>query len=154
VLLYVAGRYVWRGEWLENTTTGGAHQVAAAVDAVFDRCPAPSTESLLHALIVEGMPLDVAARYVSSRAQWRRFGDVWVRWGESAASKAEAVLHVRGAPATPDEIFAAIGAGPTALKAVREALYADQRFVRASRLTWGLRVWGIDAYGGVSEEMA
>jgi hypothetical protein len=80
--------------------------------------------------------------------------DVWVRWGESAASKAAAVLHVRGAPATPQDIFAAIGAGPTTFKALREALYADPQFVRASRLTWGLRGWGLRAYSSIAEEMA
>ncbi|HYZ69147.1 MAG TPA: hypothetical protein VE666_15325 [Mycobacterium sp.] len=154
VLLHVAGPYVRQGEWYENTTTGGAQSAAAAADAVFDRCPAPSTQTLLDGLTAAGMPLDAAAGYLRSRTDWRRFGDVWVRWGDSAGSKAEAVLHVRGAPATPQDIFAAIGAGPTTLKAVREALYAEQRFVRASRLTWGLRVWGIEEYAGISEEMA
>src|SRR5205823_4613762 len=123
-------------------------------DAVFNHSPAASTEALLHGLIVEGMPLDVAATYIRSRTDWRCFGDVWVRWGEFAGNKAEAVLHVRGAPATPEEIFTAIGEGPTTLTAVREALYADPRFIRASRQTWALRTWGIDAYTGVSEEMA
>jgi len=155
VLLHLAGPYVRRDGWFENTTTGGAQQVSVAVDAVFDRDPAPSTESLVHALIVEGMPLDVAVTYIRSRTEWRCFGDdVWVRWGESAASKAEAILHVRGAPATPEEIFAAIEASPTTLKAIREALYADKRFVRASRATWGLRTWGIDAYAGIAEELS
>jgi hypothetical protein len=100
------------------------------------------------------MPLAVAATYVGSRSDWRRFGDVWVRWGDSAASKAEAVLHARAAPATPEEIFAAIGPGPTTLRALREALYADERFVRASRQSWGLRIWGLDEYAGIPELLA
>lgn len=155
VLLHLAGGYARRGDWLENTTTGGAQRVAAAVDAVFDRSPAPSTETLLHALIVEGMPLAVAGTYIRSREDWRCFGDVWVRWGDSAASRAEAVLHVRGAPATLEDIFAAIGAGPVTVRAVREALYRDQRFVRAGVQTWGLHAWGIDEYAGsISEEIA
>jgi len=66
------------------------------------------------------MPLDIAARYVRSRRDWRCFdgdeGQVWVRWGQSAAAKAEAVLHVRGAPSTPQDIFATMGAGATTLK--------------------------------------
>ncbi|WP_233151354.1 hypothetical protein [Mycobacterium lehmannii] len=155
VLLHLAGPYTGRGDWFENTTTGGAQQVGAAVAAVFDRSPASSTESLLHALVVEGMPLAVAYTYIRSRQDLRCFGDVWVRWGDSAASRAEAVLHVRGAPATPEEIVAAIGAGPTNLNAVREALRRDERFVRASVQTWGLRAWGIEQYAGsIPEEMA
>lgn len=83
----------------------------------------------------------------------RRFGDVWVRWGDSAASKAEAVLHVRGAPATPDDILAAIGGAETTSSAVHDALYAEDRFIRASRQTWGLRTWGIDGYVGIFDEI-
>jgi hypothetical protein len=30
-------------------------------------------------------------------------------------------------------------------------LYANERFVRASRRSWGLRVWGIDEYAGIPE---
>ena len=155
VLLHLAGPYAQRGEWCENTAISGEKEAAAAVDDVFARCPAPSTESLLHALIVIGMPLDVTATYVRSRADWRRFGDVWVRWGDSVPSKIEAVLYARGTPATPAAIFAAIGPGPTRLRAVREALYRDQRFVRASLQTWGLRAWAIDEYAGsISREIA
>jgi hypothetical protein len=151
VLLHLAGPYVQRGEWFENRATHGEHQVAAAVDAVFARNPAPTTEELPHALTAIGMPTDVAVTYLQSREDWRCFGDVWVRWGDSAARKVEAVLHVLGAPATPEDIFAEIGTGPTTLKALREALYADQRFVRASRQSWGLRIWGIDEYAGIPE---
>ncbi|MBY0286792.1 MAG: hypothetical protein K2X52_06550 [Mycobacteriaceae bacterium] len=156
VLLHLAGAYARRGDWLENTATGGAQRVTAAVDAVFDRTPAPSTETLLHALIVEGMPLAIVGAYLRSREDWRCFGgNVWVRWGDSAASRAEAVLHVRGGPATLEDIFAAIGGGPLTVNAVREALYRERRFVRAGVQTWGLRAWGIDEYAGsISEEIA
>jgi hypothetical protein len=73
--------------------------------------------------------------------------------GDSAADKAEAALHVLGKPATPEDIYATIGAGPTSYRAVREALYADHRFSRASRQTWGLRAWGIDEYASVFDEI-
>jgi hypothetical protein len=99
------------------------------------------------------MPRDVATTYLCNQVQLRRFGDTWVRWGDSTADKAEAVLHVRGAPTTPEDIFDAIGPGYTSLRAVREALYEDHRFIRASRQTLGLRPWGIDEYGGVFDEI-
>ena len=153
VLLYLAGPYVRRGNWLENTKTSGQQQVVAAVDAVFDRCPAPSTASLVEVLTGLGMPNDVATAYLETRVALRRFGGAWVRWGDSIPDKAEAVLHARGAPVTSEDILAGIGADSTALRGVREALYADDRFVRASRLTWGLRAWGIDEYAGVFDEI-
>jgi hypothetical protein len=153
VLLHLAGRYVPRGEWFENTTTGGERHAAGVVDDVFARRPAPTTEMLVQALADIGMPADVAATYVQTRAGWRCFDDLWVRWGDFAASRTEAVLHVSGAPATAEDVWAAIGPGPTTLKSVRDALSRDQRFVRTSRQTWGLRAWGLDEYTGIAEQI-
>ena len=51
VLLYLAGPYARRGRWFENTTTSGQRQAAAAADAVFGRCPAPSSDALVLSLI-------------------------------------------------------------------------------------------------------
>ena len=75
-----------------------------------------------------------------------------MRWaGDSAASMAEAVLHVLGAPATAEAILATIGdGGRTSLAAVNAALSEHNRFIRASRRTWGLRAWGITEYAGIA----
>jgi hypothetical protein len=154
VLLYLAGPYARRGEWFENTTTSGQRQAGAAVDAVFVRCPAPSHEALVHALTSLGMSADVADVYLRNRVALRRFGDVWVRWGDSPADRAEAVLHARGTAATPGDLITAIGADSVGYRALRDTLYADHRFVRTSRLCWGLRGWGVDEYAGVFHEIA
>lgn len=69
VLLHLAGPYVGRGQWVENTATGAHTQVAAAVDAVFVREPAPSTDSLLQALTGLGIPSGIALTYLEVR--WR-----------------------------------------------------------------------------------
>ena len=152
VLLHVAGPYVPRGQWVENTATGGHTQVAAAVDAVFAGDPAPSTDSLLHALASLGISSGIALTYLESQVQLRRFGDIWVRWtGDTTANMAEAVLHVLGAPATAEAIFATIGAeGGMSLVTVKAALSEDYRFIRASRRTWGLRAWGFTEYAGIA----
>ena len=82
----------------------------------------------------------------------RHFGDVCVRWsGDSAANMSEAVLHVLGAPATAEEIVEKIGAECTSLRAVSAALSAYDRFIRASRRAWGLRLWEIDEYCGIAD---
>lgn len=130
----MAGPYARRGDWLENTTIGGRGQAAAAVDMVFQRCPAPSVKSLVHTLTDLGMPPEVVAAYFETHVELRRFGDVCVRWsGDSAANMAEAVLHVLGAPAAAEEIFDKIGAGCTSLRAVSAALSAHDRFNRFRR---------------------
>ena len=111
--------------WFENTTTSGQRQAAAAVDAGFGRCPAPSNESLVQSLTSLGMAADAAHEYIRNQLALRRFGDVWVRWGDSTADRAEAVLHVRGTPTTPEDIFTAIGTDSASYRALRETLYAD-----------------------------
>ncbi|MDT5346885.1 MAG: hypothetical protein QOH91_172 [Mycobacterium sp.] len=154
VLLHLAGPYVRRADWFENTTTSGQQQATATVDAVFDHSPAPSTASLIDALTAVGMAADVATTYLETHVPLRRFGDLWVRWGDSAANRTEAVLHVRGTPATAEDIFAAIGDESTSLRAVQAALSADDRFIRTSRQAWGLPTWGIDQYSGIFDEVA
>jgi hypothetical protein len=74
--------------------------------------------------------------------------------GRLNCDRAEAVLHARSTPATPEDIFTAIGADSASYRALRETLYADHRFVRATRQAWGLRAWGIDEYAGVFDEIA
>lgn len=152
VLLHLAGPYVDRGQWVENTATGGHTQVMAAVDAVFVGEPAPSTDSLLHALTGLGIPSGIALTYLESQVALRRFGDVWVRWtDDTTASIAEAVLHVLGAPATAEAILATIGSrASTSLDTLNGTLSKDYRFIRASRRTWGLRAWGITEYAGIA----
>jgi hypothetical protein len=76
-----------------------------------------------------------------------------VRWADSAVAKAEAVLHLRGNPATAEDIFEVIGDEGTSLRAIQGALYGDDRFARASRQSWGLRVWGIEEYTGIFSEI-
>ncbi|EUA39812.1 hypothetical protein I549_4306 [Mycobacterium avium subsp. avium 2285 (R)] len=150
VLLHVAGPYLHRGDWFEAEY--GAQRAAAAVDEAFDRNPAPTSEALLHALAGIGMPLFAAAAYVRSREDWRSFGNVWVRWGDSAFTQIEAVLHARNCPARPEEISAALGDG-VSLDRIRGALSADSRFIRATRRTWGLRIWDLPEYAGISGEI-
>ena len=151
VLLYVAGPYVRRGDWIENTTAGGQSRAAAAVEAVFARTPAPAVETLVNALTELGMPADVPDIYLETHLTLRRFGDVCVRWsGDTTANMAEAVLHARGAPATAEDIHSMIGAAATTLATINGTLSEDYRFIRTSRRQWALRAWGISEYLGIA----
>ena len=152
LLLYVAGPYAWRDDWLENTSIDGLNTVSATTDAVFTQCGAPSTAALTRELTDIGMTHDAAIDFVETRPGLRRFGDRWLRWGSSTADKTEALLHLSGSPASPEIIAAAIGE-ECQPSSVREVLYADRRFTRATRRTWALRQWGLDEYGGLFAEI-
>ena len=88
---------------------------------------------------------------IDSQTSLRRFADKWVRWGSASAQKTEAGLHLRGVPSLPAEIARTIG--ECSERAVREALYGDDRFVRTTKLTWALRRWGLPEYTGVFAEI-
>lgn len=153
VLLHVAGPYRRCGTWLEMSPEGGSSaQAAAAVGAVFDGQAAPSTDTLLQALIDLGMPSGIALLYLESQVALRRFGDTWVRWtSDTATNMTEAALHVLGAPATAEAILATVNsAGSTSLERVNAVLSKQYQFVRASRTTWGLRAWGVPEYVGIA----
>lgn len=153
VLLHIAGPYARDGQWVESTAgeVGGHRQARAAVDAVFETTGAPSTSALLQALEDLGMPPGVALTYLEEQEPLRRFGDVWVRWvSETTGDMTEAALHVLGAPATAEAIRATIGADRIRLDTLNGRLSEDDRFVRASRRTWGLRAWGLPEYAGIA----
>jgi len=63
-----------------------------------------------------------------------------VRWGPTIAERTEAALHLSGAPASAALIAATIG-DSCHEKSVREVLYEDPRFTRATKQTWALRQW-------------
>lgn len=142
VLLHVAGPYMVSGEWAENTAAGGRRSVAAAVDDLFARCPAPRAEAVRETLRGVGMPEVAADRFERKHLMLRRFGDVCVRWdGRTTADLVEAVLHGRGVASSVDDIHQGLGDGVASRKRVRDLLSEDERFIRASRRTWRLSSW-------------
>lgn len=138
VLLHIAGPYTRRrGGWIE---AGGSHARAlAAVEAVFDTQGAPTTDTLLHTLRSLGLSTGVAMTLLETELQLRRFGDLWVRWpSDTAVDMAVAVLHLLGAPATADTIYAMMSphdANGVSMGHLTQVLSAQDRFVRASRTT-------------------
>lgn len=150
LLLYVAGPYRLRGDWLDNLTADGRHTAAAATAAVFTRCPAPAPALLRDALTEAGLTEQAAQQYLNTHLHLRHFGDICVRWsGDTTANMAEAVLHALGSPATAEDIHALVGRDRTALATVNSTLSADYRFTRVSRRTWGLRSWRYPEYTGI-----
>jgi hypothetical protein len=155
LLLHLAGPYTpWGDSWLATICADGRPTASVALDTALTRLGAPSTARLLRELARAGMPAESALDFVESQPELlRRFGDRWVRWGDSIADQAEAVLHLSGVPAEADAIAAAIGQDCQP-GAVRYAMSRDDRFARAGPRTWALRRWGLDEYAGVYAAIA
>ncbi|MFL0243162.1 hypothetical protein [Mycobacterium sp. SMC-17] len=153
VLLYAAGPYVLRGTWLENRALGGRRAVYAAVDGLFAKNPAPMLRHVVDAVAIHHMPAHVVPALLDSLPV-RRFGTAYVRWGGYPVDQIEAFLHASGQALTPEEVAAGIADEAITAEKVR-ATFIDprhkKRFHRASRLTWGLAVWGEPTYRGIAE---
>ncbi len=155
LLLFIAGPYASRGQWVENTSLGGYQQAANALARMFAQTPAPTTEALDAALSAAGLAPDAAGTYLAAHApELRRFGNVWVHWGDTTGDKAEAALRLRSVPTTAEAIRCIIGAPIDKTRVVRETLISDPRFIRTSRLNWALRAWQLPEYRGIAAEIS
>lgn len=152
LLLHLAGPYTRKHTWLEDTNTGGLAAATRTIDAAIAEHGAPTHKQLTRALLELGIPTNTADTVIDNHPGLRRFGDKWVRWGSNTADKAEAALHLCGAPCTPAHIAHTIG--DASERAVREALYQDHRFARTTKQNWALRRWGLPEYTGVYSEIA
>ncbi len=83
----------------------------------------------------------------------KRFGDVFLPWTPSLTDKAESLLRWLDRPATDKELFTLIAEDRSA-RGFRNRLTDDERFVRTGRSTFALRDWGVEAYRGISDEIA
>lgn len=153
MLLHLAGPYCCKQTWLEDATAVGLATAIGTLDAAVTQAGAPTTASLIQELDNLGIPPQAASDFIESRPGLRRFGDRWVRWGPTIADRTEAALHLSGVPASAALIAATIGDNCHE-KSVREVLWEDSRFTRATKQTWALRQWGIDEYTGVFSEIA
>lgn len=153
MLLHLAGPYCYKDTWLQDTTADGLATAGATIDAALTRAGAPTTDALTAELGNLGIPPQTAIDFIESRPGLRRFDDKWVRWGPTIAERTVAALHLIGVPASAARIAATIGDNCHE-KSLREVLYEDPRFIRATKQTWALRQWGLDEYTGLYSEIA
>jgi hypothetical protein len=152
LLAYVAGPYRRRGGWLEHTDSGAVAGAQAAVLAALERLKVPTTAALVRELLGVGVVGGIALAFLEQCPWARRFGDRWVRWGSTAGDQIEAVLHLSRNPTTAEVIAAVVGQTYSAA-VIRSTLFDDDRFIRASQYTWGLREWGSEEYAGIYGEI-
>ena len=148
MLMHLAGPYTPVGSWVE--TKGGQRRAAEAVADVFERLGAPPVAEVHRALAEIGMAPSSVAAYIDNHLQVRWVGDQLVRWGDTVTVRTEAFLHARGAPATVEEIHAALGEAASSLDALQQLLNKKNQFIRTSLRLWGLRSWDVDEYSGVA----
>ncbi|QDY79484.1 sigma factor-like helix-turn-helix DNA-binding protein [Streptomyces qinzhouensis] len=74
-------------------------------------------------------------------------------WGRTVNDRAAAVLALRGAPMSMEDIHEELADG-TVISSMRNQIWTDERFLRLDRNLYGLRVWGGEEYLGIREMIA
>lgn len=153
LLLYLAGPYALRNDWIEVLTpSGGGYDVVhATVTDVLAKHTAPTTRQLTQSLVMQGISPGLAITYLREVTALRCFGDVWVPWPEAGVcNQAEALLHALGVPVTMEILDQELrAAGVRNLSSLSRAISDDDRFVRTSRYNWALRDWRLLEYTGL-----
>lgn len=93
------------------------------------------------------------AIHVMERSPLRKIGGKWARWNGTLVEKASVLLVLRGSPGNADELALQLGDG-TSGRSLRNILLADERFIRVSKRSFGLREWGLEEYSGIVDEIS
>lgn len=153
LILWVAGPYKERTPgWLVCEAESNLPSATIAVlHSATQSGPIPKEEGI-EAIEDLGVVTRYAERWISQTGRFR-FVDGWlVRWSGSFADKAEHLLLLGGEPLTREEIGERV-AGSVSRGSIQQ-LYADERFMRTSRIHIGLRIWGLEEYSSIEEEIA
>ena len=154
LLLWLAGPYVVRDEWLVRKEAG-EHLEQRTLGVIDDHVVNGLAD--LSAILEALGDLDIrqpARRLWLQRVRpYIALDEKVVAWGDSLSDKAVAFLHYQGEPLTTEELASLIGehVNPRSLK---NQLLSDARVKRVGKLHFGLSDWEHDEYTTVSDEIA
>jgi hypothetical protein len=141
-LLWLSG---YRTDGNSLTRDGYTPPTASELPRLEADLPLLDEDHIRSILVADGVRPDHVDWAINSIKGIHRFDGRLVLWSRSVVEKSLAILVVRGAPMTPDELAAAVGE-PVSLRSLRQRLYEDPRMCRVTRSTIGLRTWGGEEY--------
>ena len=152
VLLWLAGPYEVRGDWLilrpARLAIDETKQILRMATA---NGPAPMSV-VEAALEVYGVPRGQIREWIVSVSSFRIEDDLILAWGGSMADKAVAILAIEKKPMTAEELHSRIGPSAS-LRGLTNQLSAEHRIKRTGVRHFGLRDWDHDEYTGVADEI-
>lgn len=135
------------GWWCRSSARHAAHLTRSAMKAAAEDA---------RAIRIDDVPMLKGRGWA---ADWAKYCGVPVHEGyallESSGipDRAAVTLEVEGAPLSGDEIALRIGSD-RAVRSVKNALGADERFVRVDRNSWALTSWGLETYQSIRQLIA
>ncbi|APE24565.1 MULTISPECIES: sigma factor-like helix-turn-helix DNA-binding protein [Streptomyces] len=97
-----------------------------------------------------GVRAEVLADWAAEIGRFKTMDGHMLYWGRSVNDRAVAVLSLRGAPMSMEDIHDRLADGTT-INSMRNQIWTDERFVRLDRNLYGLRQWGGEEYLGIRE---
>ena len=153
IVMHLAGPYGCVGQWLE--IAGTLTTAADTLNCALDGQRAPTAAQLAERFGALGITAEATVEFLEQRPELRQFDEQWVRWGVGVGDRAEAALHLAGAPRGLEYVASIAGVPHGSRRRVylRDVLNGDPRFTRTTRTTWGLSRWGLHEYAGIYGEI-
>lgn len=155
LLLYLAGPYRLKGEWLIHQPSETA--VTGATQELLDACDSRgiiSEESIAVILRNAGILDQWHKAWIECLSCFRVYEEGYLRWDGTTLDRLERLLRFTGRPATADELLALANEHLNA-RGMRQRMMGDARFVRINKQSqFALPDWGYDEYTGVTDEIA
>ena len=151
LLLRLAGPYREKKGWI--TRDQASAMDSSAIEAMADEFGLiPLTDA--HELLgPQGVRSEFFDAWFDHSGKFRRDGDLAMIWSGSVVDKCVALLASRGEPADVETLVSLVGEGHN-VRGVRARFFEDERLARVNRAEWALRVWGLEEYTGITDEIA
>jgi hypothetical protein len=149
LLLHLAGDYQLDGPWMV------VPKVAEFTDAALASLTHgryASVDEACRAIGELGVRTALQPPWIASRKGFRIVGDVLVRWGQSMADKAVAILEVAGEPLTMEDLYERLGEDKN-FRGFKNQVQGEPRIRRRGLRHYGLDAWGGEEYTTIVDEM-
>jgi hypothetical protein len=151
LLLWLAGPYAVRDDWLYIAAADPFHATAKVLDRM-TRDGAADLEDVWRAFEELGVRQDLWRDWLSVVPGYREYEGQVFKWRGSLADKAESVLRLSGEPLTKDDLADLIGDSCNK-RTLSNYLLSDPRFLRRGLRHFGLREWGGEEYSTIVDEI-
>ena len=150
ILLWLSGPYTWNNEteWLCSREFPR--------EKLVETCSNSSGHvdiSLLKGRLSEhGLLPGIQSHWIEQFGKIKEIDGILLLWTGSVCDKAVRLLEIWNKPETPEAIINTIGEGHDP-KVSRSRLFEDTRLMRVDMTRVGLRVWGMEEYSTIAEEI-
>jgi hypothetical protein len=148
LLLKLAGPFVLSHDWLIRKSARDADPTDM-IRGTTDEYGRIDRDKASEHLTAWGLDSSLHEAWIARDPKIRSINGELIRWDGPVADKLAFALDDLGDPATAESLLAHIDEN-RATTSAKNAMAADDRFVRANRTEWALAAWGLPEYSGIA----